>query len=91
MIHDYYAVFDKATKSFKQPFTARTEGDAIRMMRLAMQKNPVLVMTADDLTLMAIGGFDDSSGELISATPTVVTSFSAVAATLPSTKEENHE
>lgn len=89
MVTDYFSLFDKATESFRAPFSARTEGDAVRMVRHGIMKSEALQLHAGDLTLISIGGFDDVTGTFIPTPHRVVTSLSAIVATIP--KEEKND
>lgn len=89
MVTDYYSLFDKATESFRAPFAARSEADAVRMVRHGIMKSEALLLHAADLTLMIIGAFDDTTGSFLTVNARVITSLSAIVATLP--KEEKNE
>ncbi|QCQ84692.1 nonstructural protein [Blackfly microvirus SF02] len=64
-----YSVLDSAVGAYLQPFFARSEGEAVRMLKLAVN-DPASNFNkhAQDYTLAFLGSFDDETGDLENAT-----------------------
>lgn len=86
MIIHVYAVLDTVVGAFNQPFFARSEGEALRMIRSAVNspgsgfhENP------GDYQLVNLGTYDDSTGVIDAHSPLSVVNLSSLAAeiTLP--------
>ena len=68
MILKYYAIRDKQVEAFLSPFSARTDGEAIRMFSNAIQdKNTEFSRHPGDFDLYLVADWNDQIG---SFTPT---------------------
>lgn len=83
MVRDLYSVFDKASEQFQLPWAARTEGEAVRVVRDGLVASSAMRSHHADLTLLHVGQWDDSKGEFVLRSRTVVSSVSAIEAMLP--------
>lgn len=92
MIHDYYAIHDRATQSFRPPFESPTEASAIRSTRaaIASMSRETLDLHVADLSLMHVGAFDDSTGTFLPSNPRLITPVAALAATIERGNEASH-
>ena len=63
MILKVYSVFDAKTGAYMQPFFARADGEAIRMIQNSVSDpNSLLYRHPADFTLWRLSAFDDASG-----------------------------
>lgn len=60
-------IYDKQTETYGKPFTARTEGDATRMVghEVNSPQGGLLNTHPADYSLQTIGMWDDETGEII--------------------------
>ena len=66
MILKVYSVFDSKSGAFMQPFFARADGEAIRMVQNSMyDANSMLTRNPEDFALWHLGSFNDSDGALV--------------------------
>lgn len=88
MIHKLFAVYDSTAKVYTPPFTARNDGDAMRMFTTAVNSaNHQFNVHAKDYFLHSIGEWDDTLGKITPARPELVTS--AVACLIPTGPTRN--
>lgn len=63
MILNVYSIFDKAVGAHMQPFFARSEGEALRMIKQAVNdKNSGFYQNPADYILTYHGSFEDNTG-----------------------------
>lgn len=83
MILQIYAVFDRAVGAYMQPFFARSEGEAIRMIRQAVNTPDTALFTnPSDYTLAHLGDFSDQTGVLVASGPTQMINLSSLASAI---------
>lgn len=71
MKHIICSIYDSATQAYMRPFTAQTEGQAIRMFEdEAMRPESEIGKHPEDYALFKIGEFNDHEGLIISCNPT---------------------
>lgn len=59
-----YSVFDKKSHTFGTPFPAKSDGDAMRQVTVAMSGDSMLARFPDDYRLDFVGVFHEDSGLL---------------------------
>lgn len=65
MIVNIYSVLDRKASAFLPIFHARTDGEAMRMMRMTMMRGPSQFTDfPDDYHIYLLGEFDDATGEI---------------------------
>lgn len=79
MILQIYSIHDRAVGAYMQPFFARSEGEALRMLRVAVNDpqsgfhgNP------GDYTLTHLGEFSDQTGEFSTLPPSAMVNLSSL-------------
>ena len=61
-----YAVFDLKAKAYLSPFSAATDGLAVRQVQdLVRQPNSIFNAHCEDFTLYRVGQFLDHTGQLV--------------------------
>lgn len=84
MMLNIYSIFDRAVGAHLQPFFARSEGEAVRMLRQAVNDpNTNFHNNPSDYTLVFHGEFADQVGEFTTSAPQSLINLSSLAATLP--------
>lgn len=65
-----YSIFDSAVKAFTQPIFCQTDAAAVRLFQDQVnRKDGVISAHPDQFTLMRIGSWNDSKGEICSHEP----------------------
>lgn len=73
MIKSLYTVFDKKASFYVNPFCARSEGEAIRMIEQALRDpNTSIHQHPEDFQLVHIGSFDDNTSEIQYSPPHII-------------------
>lgn len=57
-----FSVYDKAVKLFMPPIYMRSEGEAVRALRVAMLGEHSFAQSPDDYALFQLGEFDEATG-----------------------------
>lgn len=65
MILRVFAVFDKAVELFMPPIFLRSEGEAVRALRVTMNGQHSFSQSPDDYALYDLGSFDEASGAFL--------------------------
>jgi hypothetical protein len=66
MIKKVFTLYDCKAEMYLQPFFSRTNGSAIREIQDGMKKeDSILSVHKNDLSLIALGTYDDSNGALV--------------------------
>lgn len=76
-----YSVYDKAAKSYHNPYTAPNDVHAIRSFRMEVNRpsdTNVVYHNTGDFTLHRCGAFDTDTGIVTPETPTVIAEASAL-------------
>lgn len=74
-----YTVFDSAVGAHLQPFFVRSEGEALRMLRAAVNDtNTQFHANPSDYSLVYLGEFDDSTGDLDTVTRSTLVNLSSL-------------
>lgn len=70
MIHEYYAIYDKAAKSYVHIFESANKATAGRLFEtLAKNKETFVGVKPDDFALFSVAQFDDQNGTFTSYDP----------------------
>lgn len=65
MKHIIVSIYDKKTEAYMRPFTAMTDGQAIRMFEdEALRPDSELSKHPEDYTLFRLASFNDANGEI---------------------------
>lgn len=79
MILQIYAVHDRAVGAYMQPFFARSEGEAFRLLRQAVNSpDTSFFQNPADYTLVHLGEFSDQTGEFASIPPASMVNLSSL-------------
>lgn len=80
-----YSVFDAKASTFTAPFDSATDETAVRQIAGSVRRSDhPFCEHAEDFTLWYLGDLVVETGELLPATPALVTSMTSVKATLES-------
>ena len=84
-----YAVFDLKAKAYLSPFSAATDGLAVRQVQdLVRQPNSVFNAHCEDFTLYRVGKFLDHTGQLVGQNePAFIVSLLALKEDVPDLTE----
>lgn len=74
-----YSIFDKKVSAYGQPFFAKNDGAAMRLvMASTTERNSLLATFPGDYQLERIGSWDDEKGVLEPSKPAVVSPVTAL-------------
>lgn len=86
MILQIYSIFDRAVGAHLQPFFARSEGEALRLLRQAVNDpNTNFHNNPGDFTLVHHGEFSDQTGTFTTTDAQNMINLSSLLAELPKT------
>lgn len=65
MILQVFSVFDKAVQLYMPPIHMRSQGEAIRALRLTLRGEHSFAQSPQDYALYHLGAFDEASGKFL--------------------------